>query len=200
MSENLTAPTSAATAQYTHVAIILHWLMAFLIVVMIIVGLIMGEDEIIPASLRFTVYQIHKSVGLTVLVLTFFRIYWRLSHPVPPLPDTMKPHEKMLAHAAHIGLYLLMLGLPLTGWALVSASPRNIPTMWFGLFEWPHLPILPDVENKKEVSHMFGEVHEVLANGAIALILLHVAAALKHQLVDKDDILARMAPWVKKHE
>lgn len=185
------------TSSYTKTAIILHWLIALSIIALLIMGLLMSEDDLLPAGIRFATFQIHKSLGLTVLVLSTLRLVWRLMHKAPPYPDHMKPWEKFAASATHVILYVLMFALPLTGWALVSTSPRDIPTIWFGLFQWPHLPIFEGVENRGDISHDFGEVHESLAWIAIILIAGHVGAALKHYIIDRDDVLTRMIPVLK---
>lgn len=188
--------------RYTSVAIALHWLIGLCIICLLIMGLVMSEDDILPREQRFFLYQLHKSLGLSVLVLSIVRLGWRLAHQAPPLPSRMPAWEKLAAKATHVLFYLLMIGLPITGWLIVSVSPRGIPTMWFGLFEWPHLPVGAP-ENKEELEEVFEECHEILANGTIALLALHVAAALKHHFVDRDDVLSRMLPVVKplgKHE
>jgi len=181
--------------QYNKVAILLHWLIAFAIIAMLAMGFLL-ED--LPNNFKPLAYGLHKSMGLTILMLTFFRVFWRLSHKVPALPESMKPIEKTISHLVHTGLYLIMICMPMSGWALVSSSPRNIPTQWFGLFEWPKIPVLSEIVNKEEVSESFGEVHETLAVIAILLIVLHVGAALKHHFILKDGIMARMAPWLKR--
>lgn len=180
--------------QYTKVAVFLHWLIGLSIIGMLVMGFLL-ED--IPDAYRFMAYQLHKSFGLSILVLSFVRLFWRLTHKVPALPDRMNKMERFVAHAVHGVLYVMMVVLPLSGWALVSASPRNIPTQWFGLFEWPHLPVLSSVENKKYVSHMLGEVHETMAAIMIVLLVAHVGAALKHHFINKDDVLTRMLPFFK---
>lgn len=186
------------TDSYTKTAIALHWLMAICMIVMLGVGLVMGEEDILPPDARFAAYQFHKSLGLTFLVLTFVRLGWRLAHKAPPLPQGMKPIEILISKLVHVAFYGLMIVLPLTGWAVVSASPRGIPTMWFNLFQWPHLPFLTDIENKEEVSEMTGEIHETLAWICMILIGLHVAAALKHHFINRDNVLSRMLPFIKK--
>ncbi|MBL8641798.1 MAG: cytochrome b [Alphaproteobacteria bacterium] len=177
---------------YTKIAIILHWLIGLAIIAMIAMGLIL-ED--IPDDYKFMAYQLHKSIGLTILGLSFFRLFWRLTHRPPALPVNMKPWEIWAAKLTHIGFYVLMIGIPLSGWALVSAAPPpyNFPIMWFGLFEWPHLPVTVD----KELSHDFAEVHETLAYLTIILLGLHVGAALKHHFINKDNVLARMLPFLR---
>jgi len=181
------------TLRYTKVAILLHWIIGLAIIGMIPLGVIMHDMK--PGSPeQFALYQLHKSIGITILLLSVLRLLWRLSHPVPPLPDTMAQWEKCASHATHIAFYALMIGIPLTGWAIVSASPFNIPTMLYGVIPWPHLPILPGLENRKEIEHSIAEVHEVLAFGTAALIVLHVGAALRHHFILKDDVLLRMSP------
>ncbi len=181
------------TDHYTRVAILLHWLIGLSIIALLALGLIM-ED--LPKTYRIEAFMIHKSLGLTVLVLSVVRLFWRLTHKVPDLPETMKKWEKFTAHAVHAALYFLMIALPFTGWALVSSSPRGFPTIWFGLFEWPHLPVLSEIVNKKEVSDSFGEVHETLAWIAIFLIAAHIGAALKHHFINRDNVLTRMLPFL----
>lgn len=183
--------------QYTRTAILLHWLIGLSIIGLLALGLTM-ED--FPKDLRGTAYMIHKSLGLAVLVLSVIRIVWRLAHPVPPMPANTKKWEKTVAILVHTGLYILMIALPMTGWALVSSSPRNFPIDWFGLFEWPKLPVLSEIDNKAEVSHSFEETHETLAWIAMTLIALHIGAALKHHFIAKDSVLVRMLPFLSPME
>lgn len=185
------------TDKYTKIAIILHWLIGLSIVALLIIGLVMGEKDLLPTPMRFAAFQLHKSLGLTVLVLSVFRLIWRLMHQTPTLPQGMKPFEILAAKATHIGFYILMLALPLTGWVIVSTSPRDIPTFWFGLFQWPHLPILVGDPSRGNISENAGEMHETLAWIAIVLIVLHIGAALKHHFINKDNILSRMIPFIK---
>lgn len=175
---------------YTKVAIALHWMIGLAIIFMLGLGLLL-ED--IPDNYKFQAYQFHKSLGLTILALSVFRLIWRLTHRPPPLPPEMKPWEVFAAKLSHYAFYVLMIGIPLTGWALVSASPLNFPIMWFGVFEWPHLPFTPN----KDVSGSFGEIHEVLAYLTIILLCLHIGAALKHHFIDKDNVLTHMLPFLK---
>ena len=178
-----------ASTRYDRVAIALHWTIAAMIISMLALGLVM-ED--LPITIKFSAYTLHKSIGITVLALSIFRLIWRLMNPPPALPDTMKAHEKLLAHVAHWALYFLMIAMPLSGWLMVSAS-RKYPTVFFWLGEVPFIP-MPQGADPKATAGLFHEAHELLANGAIALILLHVAAALKHHLVNKDTVLTRMLP------
>jgi cytochrome b561 len=186
-------------SRYSTVAIGLHWLMALMIVGLFAAGIWMHEAIHVPATKAqaFEVYQLHKSGGLTVLMLTLLRIVWRLTHKPPALPVQMKGWERLLARASHIGFYGLMLAIPLSGWAMVSASKFGLPTIYFGLFEWPHIGALASLDNKAPVEDLFKEAHEILAFCAIALLALHIVAALKHHFFDKDDVLTRMLPFLK---
>lgn len=172
--------------RYDPVAIALHWSMACLILLMIPMGFLMGD---FPESFKFTAYGLHKSIGITVLGLSVFRLVWRLLHRPPALP-AMPVWERRLAHLAHWGLYGLMIGMPLSGWLMVSAS-QKYPTVYFGLGEVPFIPMPMDAD-LKALRGFFGESHELLAIGAAALIALHVAAALKHQYVRRDGLIRRM--------
>lgn len=181
--------------RYTWVAIILHWSSALLIIGLLALGAAMVRME--PGSgLQFDLYQLHKSLGITVLALSIVRVLWRLGHRPPALATTLQPWEKALAQATHAGFYVLILALPLTGWMVVSASVWNIPTVLYGIIPLPHLPILPDLADKKPVEDALKEVHEWLAITVTGLLALHVAGALKHHFVLGDDTLARMLPWL----
>ena len=132
---------------------------------------------------------VHKAVGITVLVLTLGRIAWRLAHPAPPLPGDLKPWERAAANASHVALYAFMLAMPLTGWAMVSGAKRR-PLEWFGLFDIPYLPV------SDALSDIGRQAHELLGWGLIALLIVHVGAALRHHFLLRDNVLARMTPGV----
>jgi cytochrome b561 len=179
--------------RYTAVAIVLHWLIAAGVLALIAIGLTMAHGTIAAAT-KFKLFQLHKSVGITVLGLILVRIVWRLGHRPPPHPDSMPPIEQTAASVAHFVFYLLLLGLPLTGWALVSVSPINIPTVLFGLARWPHIWFLASLHNKAPVAAALDYVHAYGAWALLALIFLHVGAALRHHFFVGDDILGRMLP------
>jgi cytochrome b561/polyisoprenoid-binding protein YceI len=151
------------------------------------------------SAVTFLVFQLHKSIGITILLLSLARLGWRLANPPPPLPAHLKPWERWLAHATHLGFYAIMIGLPLTGWLLVSASRTNIPTLLFGVVPWPHIPGVAELAPPARlVWHKVGELgHGLLAKLTYLLLALHVAGALKHQLIDRDATLARMIPGVR---
>ncbi len=183
---------STETASYTRTAKILHWLIAAAILFMLALG--WSFDYVPKGETKFYLFQLHKSIGITILLLSFVRLGWRLAHRAPPMPEAMAAWEKKAAIAVHVLLYVMMIGVPLSGWALVSASPKNVPTILFGIVPWPHLPILSTLENKKEVASLLGDVHSTVAFMLAALIAAHVAAALKHHFLVRDDVLLRMAP------
>lgn len=195
-------------SRYSLVAIVLHWLIALGLLVTIPLAWWMTGHLSNPSQQArvFAAYQLHKSIGLTVLVLTVLRLIWRLLHPVPPFPPAMPRWERVSARLVHFLLYALMLMLPLTGWAYVSAGwnthlnvPFAVPTLWFGLFEWPHIPWVvqaPDADRAGAAAAAMG-AHELLAWIAVALVAVHAAAALKHHFLDRDDVLASMFPLVR---
>lgn len=180
------------TSRYNRVAIALHWTIALLIIGLILFGLLMTQ-EWVPN--RFAIYQWHKSVGITVLVLSVMRLIWRLTHKPPTLPATMPKWQHVASNATHWLFYGLMITMPLLGWAMVSASTLPIPTVLFGLVQLPDMPGVPEAD---AVAGRFRLLHEIGAKLFIALIFLHIGAALKHHFKDRDDVLRRMAPWVKR--
>lgn len=183
-------------SRYTAMAIVFHWTIAVLVLGLIGSGWWMTGAIRDPArqAVAYDVYQLHKAFGLCVLLLTLGRLAWRIGHPPPPVPTHMRPFERLGAHAVHAALYGLTLVVPLLGWAMVSASPLGLPTVPFGLFEWPHLPIVPEGADPAPIEGVFKLGHEWLAYSAAALVVLHVAAALKHQFLDRDGLLGRMLP------
>jgi cytochrome b561/polyisoprenoid-binding protein YceI len=128
------------------------------------------------------------------LLLSLLRLLWRLFHPAPAHPPLAPRWEKIAANLAHMALYALLLLIPLTGWIMVSASPLNLPTLLFNVIPWPHLPLLSELPGKAEVSASFRQYHEIAGDLLILILLAHIGAAMKHHLVNRDDVLHRMAP------
>ena len=171
--------------RYSTVSLVLHWLIAVLVVTQI--GLIWAHEATEgPISREFV--NIHKSVGLSILLLTLVRLGWRIANPAIPLPLEMPRWQKLLARTNHVLFYVLLLAMPLVGWAASSAAGRDI--VWFGLFEWPLLPIGGGRETARDLM----DVHEAAAKLLIFLVVLHMVGALKHQFVDRDIVLHRMTP------
>jgi len=195
MAETGTARRSPSG--YSRVAIALHWIIAALIVGNVIGALtfdaLLESADPADKQLGYGLIQLHKSVGLTVLILSLVRLTWRLLHGFPRLPEHMAGWEIVLARGTHVFFYAAMIGVPLLGWALVSASPANFPIDYFGLFEWPQLPLA----DSAALADGLSEAHETFAFATVAVLLLHVAGALKHHFLDRDDVLARMLPLVK---
>jgi len=179
--------------RYTAVAIVLHWAIGLAILAQLALGLAMTQLTIPPATL-FAWYQLHKSIGITVMLLVVVRIAWRLGHRPPPLPADLPVLERRAARGTHLALYAFMLAMPLTGWAMVSASVYNIPTVLFGLVPWPHLPVLATLPDKGAYEGVFKTIHAYLGFALIAFVGLHIAAALRHQIFKRDAVLWRMLP------
>jgi cytochrome b561 len=194
-------------SRYTVVAITLHWLMALALLSMIPMGWWMA-DEIKaedPARRAFAehIFQIHKSVGFSILALSLVRLGWRFAHPVPPLPEAMPGWQKQVARGVQVLFYVIMVALPLSGWVYVSAGysvelerALQLPTLWFGLFEIPHLPFITGQDEAARIGIAEGSMraHSLMAWGVIVLTALHGGGALKHQFVDKDGVLGLMVP------
>jgi cytochrome b561 len=187
----------SGAVRYNVVAVIIHWVTALTVIGLLVVGNIMADlPNTDPNKLQL--FNLHKSFGITILLLTLVRLAWRLTHKPPALDDHMPAWEKRAAHAAHCLFYLLLLGVPLLGWAMVSSSPRNIPTVLFNTVDWPHMPGLVDMDrdHKKVMRELFENLHATAAYTMAALIVLHIGAALRHQFVLKDKTLQRMLPKV----
>lgn len=170
----------AGTARYSHVAIAFHWVIAVLVVANLAIGLL--HESLLPGTI-----PLHKAIGLTVLALTAGRILWRLGHRPPPLPDEVPAWARGSAHALHMTLYALMIVMPVSGWAMGSGRDVPRPVSWFGLFDVPPLPI------GKAAAGLGHEAHEILGWAMLALVAIHVAAALRHHYLLRDGLLARMS-------
>ena len=182
-----------SASSYNKGAIIFHWVIAVLIISMLVGGKVM--DNLPNGSLKFELFQWHKSFGILILLLSVGRLVWRLTHPVPALPEGMKDWEKKVAKLTHGLFYGLMLAIPIAGWLTVSASPIGIKTVLFKFIPWPHVPGVPQSE---QLAGIFSETHEIMAMGIFVLLVLHIGAALKHHFKDKDDTLTRMIPSLKR--
>lgn len=181
--------------RYNSFAIILHWVMAVAFIVMLTSGFVMSYAEI-DKSFKFNMYQWHKSGGVILLIAFLVRIGWRFIGKVPSLPASFQGIEKLAAKAGHWGLYLMMLALPLTGWIMVSSSIYGLPTVVFNWFEWPHIP---NIQANKDVNTAAKTAHFYLALLFAVLIAGHIAAVIKHILIDKENLLTRMW-WAKRKE
>lgn len=191
-----TSGTERSPRAYDGVAKALHWSVALLVIALLVIGKYMTDWLTGLTPERFWYYQLHKSLGFTVLALMALRIGWRLTHRPPPLVDGMAVWERLAAHGAHLALYGLLLILPLSGWLVVSTSPLPIPTLFFGLFPIPHIGIIESLppDAKATVHGLANRVHWLAGTLLIVIVLAHVAAALRHHFLKKDDTLTRMLP------
>ncbi len=193
------APPAARTT-YSAVAIALHWTIALLILSNI--GLAWYFNTL-PRSSQIGPQQWHKLIGLTVLALSLVRLAWRFIRPPPPLPASLSTAERWAAGSVYTLFYVVMIGMPLSGWAMISASPylhaffNRVPVLGV---PFPAIGPIADLDpaTKHQAGQFFAETHEKFAWLAYALILLHVAAALRHQFLLKDEVMGRMAPLFRR--
>ena len=184
------SPTDTTSARYTGVAIFLHWLIALAIFCVLPLGVYMHELPLSPTKLQL--YSLHKSLGITILTLVVVRLLWRFTHTPPALPASMSAKEQRIAHGMVHGMYLFMLLSPLTGWLMSSFLGK--PVVLFGM-----LPI-PDLVGPNEATgKAFKELHEVCNYILCTLFSLHILASLKHHFKDRDDVLARMLPFLARN-
>ncbi|CAN5264720.1 hypothetical protein BH09PSE1_BH09PSE1_02930 [soil metagenome] len=172
--------------RYSIVSLVFHWGLALLILCQV---LLITASEADDGAARELI-GLHKSLGLTILVLTLARIGWRMANPAIPLPVEMPKWEKIAARTSHVLFYGLLIGLPLLGWASSSAGGRDIH--WFGLFDWPLLPL----PLNRDLAGMLMGLHRAGVKVLYVLLALHVLAALKHHFVDRDNVLHRMIPLI----
>jgi len=171
--------------RYSVLSIRLHWLMVVLIAA--VYGCIELRELFEKGSdPRETLKALHFMLGLTVLILVAVRIYARLTGPTPPIVPEPPKWQMLLAKAAHLALYLLMIGMPIAGWVLLSAAGKPIP--FFGL----HLPAL--LGESKSLAETIKEIHETGGTLGYFLIALHAAASLFHHYFVRDNTLRRMLP------
>lgn len=179
--------------RYGAVSVFLHWSIALLIVTNILVAWVMESTDAF-GGLPFVM---HLSIGLTVLLLSFVRLGWRLANPWPPLPATMPGWEKLLARFTHVAFYVLILAIPLLGWATASASPRSGDSLpYLGFIPWPTLP----VPASEALNAQLGEVHGFGVLLTVLLLALHIAGAVRGTYYERFGILGRMIPGLRRPE
>ena len=168
---------------YSPIAKVLHWAMALGIFGLVALGSIMSDMEFSPEKLQF--FSWHKWAGVSIFALVWVRLVWRWISPPPPYAESMSINMQRLAHAGHIALYAFMLIVPISGWLMSSA--KGVQTVWFGV--WP----IPDLLGRdKALGELLQGVHAQLNTLLMLTLAGHVAAALWHHLVLKDDTLRRM--------
>lgn len=176
----------SASNRYTYTAIALHWLIALLIIATFFLGLTMVDmPGITPTKMKY--FNWHKWMGVTVLGFAVLRLLWRLTHKAPALPASMPKWEQLAAELGHLGLYVLMFAVPLSGYFYSLSA--GFPVVYLGLIP---LPVL--MEKNLELKPILQEAHFWLNMGLAALVSVHVLAVIKHQLIDRTPILRRMLP------
>lgn len=177
--------------RYTRTAIFLHWLIALGLIATFALGFYMEGLPLSPNKLKL--YSWHKWAGIGLLLLAVVRLAWRLTHPVPALPNTMGPRSQFMAHVGHWLLYVLMLAIPFSGWLMSSA--QGFQVVWFGVVP------LPDLVSKSEsLGETLRVVHVTLNYLLLVTVIGHVGAALQHHFIKKDTVLVRMLPVLEKRK
>ena len=172
-------------ARYSGTAIVFHWAIAILILANLPLGIFNEQIEAISGS---SPMWLHKSVGLSVLVLSIARLAWRLAHRPPPLPETVDGWRRTASRVVHRLFYALIILVPLTGWIRTSAG--SYPLTWYALFDVPKFAIERDTPEARAAA----TAHDVLAWSLLALVVLHIAAALHHHYILRDRVLVRILP------
>jgi cytochrome b561 len=173
-------------SKYSKTAIILHWTIAILVVSNVVLASMADE---LPRAAKAAYMNPHKAIGVSILLLSLFRLFWRLGHKPPPLPDAITGSQAKLGKAVHAIFYFLIIAVPLSGWVMSSAHPQAPPVSFFGLFD-----ITMPVGKSESLAGVGHDAHEVLTKPLVILIFLHVLAALKHQFADRLPFIQRMWP------
>lgn len=184
----MASPTDATVQKYHGLSVILHWTMALAIVGMLGVGFLMEQDFIDRAT-QFDLIQWHKGLGSILLIAAFVRLLVKKLTKAPPIPSDFSERDKKLVKIGHAVFYVFIIGMPLSGWVMASASPTGLPIMVFG---WYEFPLLSTVEGNQMVKDIADSIHGTLGKLFIALIVVHIAAVIKHKIKDKVNLLPRM--------
>jgi len=185
------ATTAGGTHRYNRGAVAFHWIIAALVLVQIYIGWTFAD--LARGDARTEWFNWHKTVGFAILLLSIARLGWRIVNPPPPLPDVLPAWERTLARINHTLFYVILIGLPLTGWMYLSTGKPSLTsatTPLIGGLSWPFIPGLP-----RGAHGGFEQAHIVLVWVTYALLILHVGAALKHQFVDRGRVANRMPPF-----
>lgn len=168
--------------KYALIQRLLHWLIALMVIGALGGGLMI--DWLENGPFKNQVYFLHKSFGVTILALMLCRLLARMMFGAPPLPDTVLPWQRTASHAVHGLFYLLLIAMPLIGWAATSAYPAPVPV--FGLFEMPGL-----VAKDRELSETLFAIHGIMGKAILALAIVHIGAAIMHGM-KRDGVFSRM--------
>jgi len=166
----------------------LHWLVAGLVVVQFVLANLAERAEDADDAVReLALFANHRSVGITILALVIIRLLWRWRNPAPRLPETMPRWQLTASKISHWSLYGILLVMPISGWLMSSAA--EVSVSWFNVVQLPDF-----VAPNHDLHEIFEEIHELLATLLFVIASLHILAALKHGLFDKDGVLQRMLP------
>lgn len=174
--------------RYSAFTLTVHWLTAALVVTQFAIA---WGTEGMEKPVRGFWMMGHMSIGLTILVITLVRLVVRLFHPALPLPAATPVWQKVAARGSHILLYILLIGMPLLGW--IASTARQRPIQYFGLFTWPDLSFVP---HERVIAKLVMGWHELGAWALIVIVSIHLLAAVKHGMIDKDGVLQRMLPFL----
>jgi cytochrome b561 len=180
--------TDTKKSRYTYTAISLHWLIAIAIIGTFLLGLYVSSLPFSPQRIRLISY--HKWIGVTIFILVLFRVFWRVTHAAPPLPQSIPRWQQIASTVSHGLLYAFMIAIPVSGWLYSSAS--GVPVVYLGLFKLPNL-----ISADKALAANLKLVHIGLNFTLAAIVIVHILAALKHHFVDRDNVLVRMLPFLK---
>jgi len=175
---------------YGSVSKLFHWLTVLILIGMFTIGFFGGSVQ--DAATRSSLYQGHKATGLLVIMITLLRLGWKLINPRPRLPDNIPAWQRKSANAAHFLLYGFLLAMPFSGWIMATAAGKY--PNFYGLFVAP----LPGIEQSKALAKTFSQVHGIIAWCFLAVIALHLLAALKHHFINRDTVLRNMLPFTRK--
>lgn len=184
--------SSQHSSYYTRTAQFLHWIMALIFIVAWLIGFYSGNflSYDVDGHFKGDVITLHKNIATMIMFLLVIRLFWRYTHPAPKLPATMSPTMKLFAHLGHLGLYFMLIAIPVTGCLFSWSVGKPVPVLY--LFELPRL-----VEKNPELLAIIKPLHIYLSWFAAVMIVGHVLAALKHHFIDKDNVLRSMTHQAK---
>jgi cytochrome b561 len=180
-------PFRNTTRSWGSLSKLLHWLIVLLIINQWAIATWADSKPEISLA-RAKALTLHKSFGITILMLAVLRLLWRWTNPVPDLTAETRPWERVLAKLSHLLLYVLLFAMPLTGWMMSSA--KNFPVSWFYQFQLPDL-VAPNPQTFERMH----DLHHLLFDVLVVVAAVHVLGALKHHFIDRNDVLKRMLPF-----
>ena len=180
-----TANNPSSGARYTGVARLLHWITALGILIVAVLGIWIGFFDPKPDAFKYRLYNIHESIGITLLVITLIRLAWRIGHKPPPITPALPAPMALVAHATHYGIYALLIAMPVVGF--LGTNAWGFPLSWFGL-----IPLPDPIGSNEALAPVFSTIHFWMALALGGLLGAHVGGALFHHFIRRDDTLKRM--------